>query len=176
MSLFPTGGAHQVNMDSTTAVNDSPGYVCLKWFTPTGKTTQVWQHCVRAINKTGGATVVGRTYILVESGTDGEAWTAVTPAALASVPRSVAVANEVIANGAFGYFTIRGHVMALVNGTTDVAADDRLKLAPGTSAVAFIKDSAETVSSVGKACAAQAADSDVLTLVLLHGRPVVVNT
>ena len=176
MSLFPTTDAYNVSLNSSTVVNDAPGYCRKKWFTPSGYTNQVWQDQVRAINKTGGTLVVGGLYILSESNTAGEEWQIVTAAALASVPRTICVATTATLNNAFGDVVIRGHASALVEGTTDVAAADRLKLAPGTFADAFIKDSAETVSSAGKSCAAQTDNSKVLTLVILHGKDVVVNT
>jgi hypothetical protein len=71
----------------------------------------------------------------------------------------------------WGWFTIEGYCQALVEGTTDVAKDDFLKLVIATTS-GVIKDTATqpgTANSVGIARAAQTANSAVLTDVYLIG-------
>jgi hypothetical protein len=88
------------------------------------------------------------------------------------------VATEVVATGNWSWFVVQGNYSALVEGTTDVAKDDYLKFATGTSTTAPIKDSStvRSTTSVAIARAAQTANSAVLTDVYIFGVPIAVAT
>ena len=88
--------------------------------------------------------------------------------ATAAYPVFTAVALEAVAVDAIGYFQISGVVNAFIEGTTDVAAGDFLEVLNGENE--WKKDgAARTLVSGAVALAAQAADSNVLTSVLLIG-------
>jgi hypothetical protein len=107
---------------------------------------------------------------------DGRAVTAAC-AAEASIMKIVGVPQKAYAAGEVAELQVEGPCTMLVEGTTDVAAGDYLKIAPATFADAAIKEGAAlTNSSVGVACAAQAANSKVATKVQLLGVLRVVNT
>ena len=64
---------------------------------------------------------------------------------------------------------------ALVEGTTDVAAGDFLKIAQATSTTGYLKDgTSKTTSSHAIAHAAQTANSNVAAKVYLIGEPALV--
>lgn len=77
-------------------------------------------------------------------------------------------------SGTYSWFAIRGTVSVLVDGTTDVAAGDYLRVNSTVVSGALIKDpasgtTAPSTVSVGVAQAAQAANSAVLIQVYLLG-------
>jgi hypothetical protein len=77
--------------------------------------------------------------------------------------------QKAVAASSWGWFTIGGYCQALVEGTTDVAKDDYLKLVIATTS-GLIKDTGTqpgTANSVAIARAAQATNSAVLTDVFL---------
>ena len=89
-------------------------------------------------------------------------------AATSSFVVFTAVALEAVAVDVIGYFQITGVVDAFVEGTTDVAKGDFLEVLNGENE--WKKDgAARTTVSGAVALAVQAADSNVLTSVLLIG-------
>ena len=92
------------------------------------------------------------------------------PTAVATVSRRCGVADKAYATGDIAFLIAGGEVEAKVEGTTDVVSGDFLKLAPGTTATALIKDgTTETNSSVALAVDAQAANSEVIVTVMMLG-------
>ncbi len=90
--------------------------------------------------------------------------------------REIVVAPAAIATLTWDWFVIGGWCDALIEGTTDVAIGDYLKIVQATSANGFIKDSS-TVYSTGTIAVAgvvQTSNAEVLGLVeLLGGRAAV---
>lgn len=126
---------------------------------------------IYAYNATGGALTVGAAYNFV---IDGDEET--NPQVIAYVDgantnlRRTVWATEATAATSWGWFAYAGVYDVLVEGTTDVAKDDFLKFDLGVSVTALIKDgTAETDNSFACACAAQAANSAVLTRCHLIG-------
>jgi hypothetical protein len=121
-------------------------------------------------------TVVGRWYELAFDGDASGNPQIVTMASGATsgtatgVCKYVGVATEAVATGNWTWIVVQGYTDALVEGTTDVAKDDYLKILTSTSTVAPVKDgTARTVGSCAIARAAQAADSAVSTAVYILG-------
>jgi hypothetical protein len=132
-------------------------------------------------NGTGAATVAGKFYTILEDGDEETGPKVIAADAVATVQRECCVAEAAVASGAFGWFFIEGWCSAYVEGTTDVAKDDYLKIAVGAgptdAAFAAIKDgTSETQASVAISSAAQATNSGVLTRVRLLGKRAVINT
>ena len=117
---------------------------------------------VKLYNGTGAACVVGAPYIVTFDG-DEETNPKVATVASLAVYQHVVVALEATAAAAWGWFAIQGTVaLTAVEGTTDVAKDDFLKIVTATSAVSMIKDAAtRSTASFAIACEAQAANSVV---------------
>ena len=92
---------------------------------------------------------------------------------LAAPGQEIAVVCDVIASGAFGRMQTRGFAEAAVEGTTDVAAGDFLKVTNTLNE--FVKDgAAKTVNSSAVAIDAQAANNNVVVSVYLLGTPAVI--
>lgn len=120
-------------------------------------------------NGRGSATVAGGVYRMLRDG-DEETDPRVATCTTQSVAQRYVVSAKIVADAAWGWFTLEGYVDALVEGTTDVAVDDTLKVVSGTAANAFVQDTAAavpTAASLAIACAAQTANSSVLTKVRL---------
>lgn len=133
-------------------------------------TTKLRCLAIRLYNATGGAMVKGRVYKLAFDGDEETNPSAVAVVTLASVYQNVVVALEDVAATSWGWFAFQGYCDAFVEGTTDVAKDDFLTCNDATDDDAFIGDTTtRTVNSMAIACAAQAANSAVLTQVYLFG-------
>lgn len=90
-------------------------------------------------NGAGAATVVGRVYRILYVGDADTNPKAATCAAISGVYQEVAVAVEVIASAAWGWFAVEGYVMASVNGdSVDVAKGDFVKVVVATDDDAFV--------------------------------------
>lgn len=121
-------------------------------------------------NATAAAIVVGQCVLIEYTGLPGTNPQAIALAAKTAIYYHLAVALEAIADLGKGWFAITGPVDALVEGTTDVAIGDFLKVTAGTSSTGLIKDgTTKTEDSYAIAHAAQAANSNVLTKVWLIG-------
>ena len=132
-----------------TASADSAGAVRVVEYTDpiTGLPTGDLRREMRMFNNTGAATVIGDVYQATFSG-DAAKNPTVIVCATATPTKNVAVAVEVIADQAFGWFAICGWVNASLEATGNITALHFLKLTSGTSALAFIEDgAAETTSS-----------------------------
>lgn len=123
----------------------------------------------RVYNPGGGALVKGQPYMIAYTGSPATSPGVIAPAT--STPaRQVVVAAEAIPAASWGWVYYAGWCDALVNGTTDVAVGDYLKITSGTSTTSFIKDGATySVNSLACAGAASTADSDNTTLIELLG-------
>lgn len=162
-------GAHSIQGRST-ACDDSPGATKLgSYVTSAGVETKEPQALVRLINNSGGALVKNQV-VLVEYTGLGTTNPGVITVAAKTPNYFAVVATEAVAASAFSWFVFQGYVDALVEGTTDVAVGDFLKLVAGTSSTGFIKDgTAKTTKSFAIAHAAQATDSAVAAKVYLFG-------
>jgi hypothetical protein len=161
--MFPLLGALQ--RDSLS--EDTPGAVRV-----VRNSDGTYQSQIRLYNGTGGAMVAGRVYVLSYDGDEETNPKCGTPATLA-IYQHVVVAINATASATWDWFAIQGYVDALVEGTTDVAKDDFLEVL--NTETSFKKDgAAKTVNSPAIACAAQAADSSVLTRVYLFGERILV--
>lgn len=128
------------------------------------------------INKTGGALVKGGVYALDVNQADAYSTTAqkslfaLKAVAAGNINGVLVVAEKATPSGEVGEGVVFGPCDALVEGTTDVAAGDRLK---ATAAQNYLAKASAAVGSVdvgvGMACGAQAANSSVLTKVLFDG-------
>ena len=126
---------------------------------------------ITLFNDQAGALAIGTVVQVIydPDGTNGltQGMQAGAPASTAWVTFT-AIALESVGVDAIGYFQIAGVCDALVEGTTDVAAGDFLEVL--NTEVSFKKDgTSRTANSAAVALAAQAADSAVLTSVLLIG-------
>jgi hypothetical protein len=129
---------------------------------------------VRLYNATGGALTKNAVYMLNYSGNPATS-PQVIACATSTPTRFLVVAKEAVATASWGWFCVAGWTDALVDGTTDVAVGDFLKLTSGTSATAFIKDGTTiTTSSHAIAGAASTADSANTTLIELFGEKAIV--
>lgn len=154
----------------STLANDAPGAIRYsEYVDSSGVNTHEPQIQVRLYNATGGACVVGRPYMVTYDG-DEETNPSVTTPAAVSAPCWVVFATEATATASWGWFTIAGYDDVLVEGTTDVAKDDFLKITAATTATAMLKDgTTKTTDSIAIACAAQASNSEVLTKCYIIG-------
>lgn len=169
MAITDWGHPSGIIPRSNTAL-DSPGQIRLRSYVDSNgvETGDVCRQ-VRLYNATGGALVAGATYMVDFDG-DEETNPKVIACAAVTVDVQVVIAQEATATASWGWFTYAGYCDALVEGTTDVAKDDYLKIVAGTSATSFIKDgTARTSDSGAIATAAQTANSSVLTKVFLLG-------
>ena len=118
---------------------------------------------------TASLLVANRVYQFDYDGDEETAFQAIT-CATATPPRDLVVSTAASAAGTWDWFVVCGPCQCGVEGTTDVAKDDYLKLTSGTSALAFIKDgTGYTTSSHAIATEAQAANSVVAIKVILLG-------
>lgn len=154
----------------STLANDAPGAIrYFEYVDSNGVNTHEPQIRVRLYNATGGACVVGASYMVSYDG-DEESNPSVIACAAVTPPVWVVFATEATPAASWGWFIIAGYADILVEGTTDVAKDDFLESTPATSATALIKDgTSKTTGSVAIACAAQAANSAVLTKCYIIG-------
>lgn len=137
-------------------------------------TTGLPRREVRLYNAVGSALVAGRPYVVRYDGDEETNPNVITPVSGTLQVDRVVIAMEAVATTSWGWFCIEGYCNALVEGTTDVAKDDFLKIKVGTTAVGVIKDgTALTDRSVGISTAAQAADAVVSTLIFLIGERVI---
>jgi hypothetical protein len=132
---------------------------------------------VRAI--THAALTEGYPYLIVPSYDSDGNQSAVTAActAVASVFRLTGWATNAAAISTEAILCVAGQFEAYVDGTTDVAAGDFLKLAPGSSAVNLVYEgTTETNSSLAVACEARTTNSAARITVNLIGGKHIVNT
>jgi hypothetical protein len=125
----------------------------------------------RLYNGRGSATVAGGVYIQQHDGDEETSPRVITCAAQAA-DVEVVVSIGIVADASWGWFVYKGYVDALVEGTTDVAKDDTLKVVTASSPAAFIQDTAALVvtpDSVAVACAAQTSATPTLTKVQMFG-------
>lgn len=131
-----------------------------------------WFLAKKFYNVSGGATVVGRPYRRTNTGADLNNPQISALAALAAVYQDVVVALEAVANNAWCWCAVYGDVDCGVEGTTDVAAGDFLRVVAATSTTGLVVEAAattKTVNTLATAKAAQAANSVVNVRVHLHG-------
>ncbi len=126
-------------------------------------------HYARVYNATGGVLTLNAVYMINYSGNPATS-PQVIACATSTPTRELVIAKEAIAIASWGWVCFAGWTDALVDGTTDVAVGDFLKLTSGTSATAFIKDGTTiTAASHAIAGAASTADSANTTLIELLG-------
>lgn len=125
----------------------------------------------KVYNGTGSALVANRPYLVTYAGSSVTVENPrVTALAAVAGPYQVVIAEEAIPNGEWGWVCFQGYHDCGVEGTTDVAAGDFLKVAAGTSTSGLVKDgTSRTVESVAIACAAQASNAVVDKRVFLLG-------
>jgi len=133
----------------------------------------------RVYNGTGGALTANRPYLLTFAGTS---TTVENPrvtalAAQAGVQNHVVIAHEAIPDASWGWVCYQGYHDCGIEGTTDVAAGDFLKVDAATSTAGLIKDgTSRTQQSCAIACEAQADNSVVAKRVYLFGGPCLTST
>lgn len=156
-------------IDTDTAAGVVPGAERIVKYVDSSGNVSGYQKQVLLYNATGGACVAGAVYMVNYDG-DEETNPSVIAEVAGTANREMVVATAATASTAWGWFVYAGYVDAMVEGTTDVAKDDYLKIVEATDADAFIKDGTTlTADSFAIACAAQAANSAVLTKVFLLG-------
>ena len=151
--------------------NPSQALKCriVDYINPTTGVPEGHQMQVFLYNATGGALTQYATYEFSYDGDEETNFNVIT-CATATPPRDIVVATAATAAATWDWFVVCGYTQCGVEGTTDVAKDDFLKLTSGTSAVAFIKDGTTyTTSSHAQATEAQAANSVVNIKVFLLG-------
>jgi hypothetical protein len=160
----------QTSIARDTDANDTPGATRVAhYLDSTGARTGKWAREMRLYNATGGALTKNAVYMLNYTGVPSTS-PQVIACATSTPTRQLVVAKEAVAIASWGWFAVAGWTDALVDGTTDVAISDFLKLTSGTSATAFIKDGTTiTTSSHAIAGAASTADSANTTLIELLG-------
>lgn len=164
-------------MRRDTLTNERPGSTRIVYGANTLPFKEVW-----CINKTGGALTAGRPYLMRNSGDETTNFNVIAPvpsntsgfAALSGIvtPDLVVVAGAATANNAYGWMCYMGWRTVFVEGTVDVADGDPLCLTTSTTTTALRKrtdTAAEGIFDVAYAAAAQAANSEVLTLCFLTG-------
>lgn len=163
-------GYHSGVIPRCSVAADAPGSVrTVSYVDSNGAETGDVCKQIRLYNATGGALTANATYMVDFDG-DEETNPKVIACAAVTVDVHVVVAAAATAAASWGWFTYAGYCDALVEGTTDVAKDDYLKIVAATSATSFIKDgTSRTADSGAIACAAQAANSSVATKVFLFG-------
>lgn len=118
----------------------------------------------------GGSALTNKATYMVDFDGDEETNPKITACVATTVDVTVVVAASAVAASSWGWFFFKGYCDVLVEGTTDVAKDDYLKLLTGTTATALLKDgTSRTTDSIAIACAAQASNSEVSTKVYLFG-------
>lgn len=104
----------------------------------------------------------GEVYVVTHDGDEETCPKLVTAATLAVYQEYAVVINDQGASAGFAWVQTKGHANVLVEGTTDVAKDDYLELLNAEKSAK--KDAtSRSVNSFAIACAAQAANSAVLT-------------
>lgn len=142
-----------------------------------GSNTGLWWMEVYAYNATGGALTANGCYVLSYDGDEENNPKVIVAAATATVQRFLCVATAATATADYGWVVVEGYYSVRCDGTTDIAKDDFLKLAPGTDADALIKDgTAETISSVAIAREAFATDANGNVLCYILGARKIINT
>jgi hypothetical protein len=132
---------------------------------------------ILAYNGTGGALVANACYVLSYDGDEETNPKIITAAAVASVRRLLCVATAATADTAIDWVVIEGYYSVRCDGTTNIAKDDFLKLAPGTDADALIKDGTSlTEASVAIAREAFETDANGNAACYILGREAVINT
>lgn len=115
---------------------------------------------------------VGEVYIVTHDG-DEETCPKLVAAATLAVYQEYAVVLAATTAAGFAWVQVKGKANVLVEGTTDVVKDDYLELL--TTEKSAKKDATtRSVNSFAIACAAQAANSAVLTECILLGGPAIV--
>ncbi len=169
MAITDWGHPSGVIGRSTVAL-DSPGQIRYgSYVNSSGVETNEAFRMVRLFNDTGGATIKNAVYMV---GFDGDLTQnpKIETCAAVTVDRQLVVATEAYADQTWGWYVFAGVYDVMVEGTTDVAVGDYLKLVAATDADALIKDgTSRTADSVAIACAAQAANSAVATKCFLFG-------
>lgn len=143
----------------------------------TDDATGLWWDEMLVYNATGGPLVANACYVIAYSGTEDQSPQVIVAAAVASVRRRLAVATEAAAAGAYTWVVIQGNYPVRCDGTTDIAAGEFLKLAPGTDADALIRDGAAlTEASVAVAREAFTTNANGNVLCTVLPREAVINT
>jgi len=126
-----------------------------------------WTYCY---NATGGALTKGGVYGVSVSGASAttENPRLQTPAINGGAHQQFVVALEASANNSWARVATWGYVEALVEGTTDVAADDALIVVPGQ--LYLIKAGGLGLSQIAEALEAQTSNSAVLADIFLRGQ------
>lgn len=139
--------------------------------------TGLWWDEMLVYNATGGAMVANACYVIGYDGDEEFNPQAIVAAAVASVRRRLCVATEAAASGAYTKVVIAGNYSVRCDGTTDIAKDEFLKLAPGTDADALIRDGAAlTEASVAVAREAFTTNANGNVLCFILPREAVINT
>lgn len=108
-----------------------------------------WRVELRVQNTTGGALTAYKPYMIVASATAGGASAGVcrpvliacaSSAASANVFRQIGLATEATADDGYTWAQVAGYCTGLVDGTTDVASGDTLKITEAAPAAVLIED------------------------------------
>jgi hypothetical protein len=157
---------HQRDLDA----GDTPlAFRLVSYTDSTGKQSGKFRTEARLYNP-GGAIVAG-TALLVNYTGDPSTSPQVVVTATNTPSREVVIAPYAVPATSWGWFCVGGWVDALVEGTTDVAKGDYLKIVQATSANGMIKDSSTVISTgtIAVAGAASTANSENITLVEFLG-------
>ena len=151
--------------------NDTPGQrKVVSYVTSAGVDTNEPQFWVRVYNGTGGTLTKYACYMINWTGVASTGNPQIIACTTSTPTREIVVATEAALTTAWTWVIHAGVCDALVDGTTDVAVSDFLKLTSGTSATAFIKDGTSyTTSSHAIAMAASTLDSANQTKIYLIG-------
>jgi hypothetical protein len=114
----------------------------------------------------------GEVYVVTHDGDEETTPKLVTAATLAVYQEYAVVLADQGAAAGYAWVQLKGHAYMLVEGTTDVAKDDYLELL-NTEKSAKKDATTRSTNSFAIACAAQAANSAVLTEVELLGMPAI---
>jgi hypothetical protein len=128
-------------------------------------------------NFSAAAAVSGQAYVFQPRALPGSGMCAIDATAVATVNRSVVIAQSTIPINQYGWYAYWGVVNAAVSGS-NVLQGDYLKLAPGTQAAFPIRDggvATQSTSSVAVARANQTAAGAVTTEIFMLGDPAIVN-
>ena len=152
----------------TTLTDTNPGAGLFnEYIDSNGVQTHEPQYWIKVYNGTSGALTKGGVYMVVYDGDEETNPKLAAPATVAA-DAQVVVATAASADATWCWVVVSGYVDALVEGTTDVAKDDFLKAT--NAQIYFVKDATtKSTDSAAIACAAQAANSAVLTKVYLIG-------
>lgn len=125
---------------------------------------------VRLYNS-GSALTANRPYLVTFAGSSVTVQNPrITALAAVGGPFQVVIATEPVAASSWGWFCYRGYYDCGLEGTTDIAAGDFVKVDAAVSTTGLIKDgTSRTIQSVGIATEAQAANSVVNKTIYLFG-------